>query len=267
MLRLRPEDQIEAVELLNPFNPKETAHDKLSVLDVLARDQKGRYYNVEMQMVPWVSLPQRFLYYWSCTYRGQLQEGQDYHKLRPTISICFLDAELFHEVPDYHLVFRLMDPKYGVVFTNDLEIHLLQLPKFDRRAEELTDPLEKWLYFLKYGEELDPENLPGPLRNSLVERATKELSMITQSEVEKQRYESRLKAQRDLKTMQIDFRAEGHAEGRAEGMAEGEVVGRIRAYQELLGETPFTDQELRDRTVEQLTQQAQELAGRLRARR
>ena len=91
--------------------------------------------------------------------------------------------------------------------------------------------------------------------------------MITQSEVEKQRYESRLKAQRDLKTMQIDFRAEGHAEGRAEGMAEGEVVGRIRAYQELLGETPFTDQELRDRTVEQLTQQAQELAGRLRARR
>ena len=83
--------------------------------------------------------------------------------------------------------------------------------------------------------------------------------MITQSEVEKQRYESRLKAQRDLKAMQIDFRAEGRAEG--------EVIGRIRAYQELLGETPSTDQELLGRTVDQLTQQARDLAGRLRARK
>jgi PD-(D/E)XK nuclease family transposase len=37
-----PGGQIRDVELLNPFNPKETLDDKLSILDIKARDQAGR---------------------------------------------------------------------------------------------------------------------------------------------------------------------------------------------------------------------------------
>ena len=43
--------EIRAVELLNPFNLQEALDDKLSILDIKARDQSGRQFNVEMQML------------------------------------------------------------------------------------------------------------------------------------------------------------------------------------------------------------------------
>ena len=42
---------IASIELLNPFNEKEALDDKLSILDIKARDQSGRQFNVEMQML------------------------------------------------------------------------------------------------------------------------------------------------------------------------------------------------------------------------
>src|SRR5437016_9341427 len=46
-----PGHHIQDIELLNPFNPKEAFDDKLSILDLKARDQSGRQFNVEMQML------------------------------------------------------------------------------------------------------------------------------------------------------------------------------------------------------------------------
>ena len=47
----KPGHQLQEIELLNPFNLKETADDKLSIVDIKARDQAGRLFNVEMQML------------------------------------------------------------------------------------------------------------------------------------------------------------------------------------------------------------------------
>jgi hypothetical protein len=46
-----PGSRTQDIELLNPFNPKEALDDKLSILDIKARDQSGRQFNVEMQML------------------------------------------------------------------------------------------------------------------------------------------------------------------------------------------------------------------------
>src|SRR6266702_5683134 len=97
------------LELLNPFNPKEAFDDKLSILDIKARDQGGRQFNVEMQMLAFRYYEKRILYYCSRLHQQQLHEGEDYLELRPTISISFLDHVLFPHVPDYHLRFRLLE--------------------------------------------------------------------------------------------------------------------------------------------------------------
>jgi predicted transposase/invertase (TIGR01784 family) len=48
------------LDLLNPFNEKETTDDKLSIVDLKARDQEGRHFNVEMQMLSnWVFFESR----------------------------------------------------------------------------------------------------------------------------------------------------------------------------------------------------------------
>ena len=65
VLQLPAGQRIVHLDILNPFNDKEALDDKLSILDIKARDQLGRHYNVEMQMVSSRLYPQRVLYYWA----------------------------------------------------------------------------------------------------------------------------------------------------------------------------------------------------------
>src|SRR5437870_7611233 len=99
VLQPPPQQQISTVEILNPFNDKDALDDKLSILDIKARDQSGRQFNVEMQLLCYGAFRQRALYYWARLHQGQLQEGMDYQTLRPTLAICFVDSPLFPEIP------------------------------------------------------------------------------------------------------------------------------------------------------------------------
>jgi predicted transposase/invertase (TIGR01784 family) len=86
-----PGHHIREIELLNPFNAKEALDDKLSILDIKARDETGRQFNVEMQMLAFPHYPKRILYYACKLHQQQLHEGQDYLELKPTVSISFLN--------------------------------------------------------------------------------------------------------------------------------------------------------------------------------
>lgn len=230
-----PGRHIQEIELLNPFNPKEAFHDKLSILDIKARDQSGRHLNVEMQLLPYRSYEKRVLYYWSRLYHQQLQQGEDYYALNPTISISFLDHVLIEGTSDHHLRFRLLEETRHLPLTEDLDFHFLQLPNFTKSAAELTSGLDIWLYFLQNAEKMDTEQLPQALQKPLVVRALEELKMLTQDELERERYESRRKAQLDYNT--------GLKSARMEGRLEGEKIGRIHAFEGLLGRalTPFEE--------------------------
>src|SRR5437868_4283034 len=63
VLKPAPGHRIQSIELLNPFNPKEALDDKLSILDIKARDQSGRQFNIEMQMLAYRYYERRILYY------------------------------------------------------------------------------------------------------------------------------------------------------------------------------------------------------------
>ena len=69
----------------------------------------GRQFNVEMQMLTFRYYEKRILYYWAKLHQQQLQEGQDYLELNPTISISFLDHVLFPDAADYFWRFRLLN--------------------------------------------------------------------------------------------------------------------------------------------------------------
>jgi predicted transposase/invertase (TIGR01784 family) len=61
VLDLPPGHHIRELELLNPFIPKETLEDKLSILDIRAHDQSGRQFNIEMQMLARADYAKRIL--------------------------------------------------------------------------------------------------------------------------------------------------------------------------------------------------------------
>ncbi len=251
-----PGHRIQDLELLDPFNPKETADDKLSVLDIKARDQSGRLFNVEMQLLAIQSFPQRILYYGTRLHQQQLHEGHDYGELKPTISISFLNYTLFPDAPaDYHLRFRLLEERKHFPLTDNLEFHLLELTKFTKTTDELTSDLDIWLYFLRHAATMDTDALPAALQqHPLVPRAVKELTMITQSDIERERYEARRKAQLDYNT--------GLKEARQEEKKIGKI-DMIHAFERLLRLPQTPTEQLTSLTFDELARLAADLEARL----
>lgn len=254
-----PGHEILDIELLNPFNPKETLDDKLSVLDIKARDQSGRQFNVEMQMLSVPDYEKRILYYACKLHQQPLHEGEDYVELKPTISISFLDHVRFPQVPDFHLCFQLREKSHDFRLTEDLEFHILELPKFKKSLAELTSGLDVWLYFLRNAAMMDMDALPAEMREPLVVRALEELKMLTQTDLERERYESRRKAQMDERNRLRGARLEGREEGRIEG--------EIRLCQRLLNQPETPTEELAALSIEELTRLAADLEDRVRQRK
>jgi predicted transposase/invertase (TIGR01784 family) len=251
---------IASLDLMNPFNDKEALDDKLSILDIKARDESGRQFNVEMQMFAYGAFRERALYYWSRLHQGQLQEGMGYQVLRPTIAICFVDTPLFSEFTDYHLVFELRERHHQALFTDQLAVHILELSKFNKAVEQLTTPLDRWLFFLRHAQDLDSDALPESLDVADVRWALGDLIMITQSERDHERYESRLKMQRDVYTALVEAREEGRQEGRAEGQ-----IARIQSFQRLLRQDITTLEELHALSFADLESLAARLEAKLNA--
>jgi len=84
-----------------------------------------------------------------------------------------VDQMLFPQVDDYHLAFGLYDRKHGLCFTDRIQSHLLELPKFEQRLEELHDSKEKWLYFFRHTETMDADALPEAFQEPVYRRAAK----------------------------------------------------------------------------------------------
>jgi predicted transposase/invertase (TIGR01784 family) len=219
-------ETVEGVEILNPFNAKETEEDKLSILDIKAQLKDQRLVNIEMQMVVSGIYPNRALYYWSRIHSQQLQEGEDYNQLKPTISIHILGDFLFRDLPEYHLQFALREAKHReLLLTNHLQMHIIELPKFTLSAEQLDNEFQKWCYFLIHGEELEPKALPKNLKNPSIEKAVEVLEIMTHNDLERERYEARLKAQRDESSLKTSSFQEGKIEGERIGIQKGEQIG------------------------------------------
>lgn len=223
-----PGKQIVEIKLLNPFNSKDHVDDKLSIVDVKACDNQGRFFDIEMQMCGEETFPNRILYYWARMHQEQLLAGNDYNLLRPTISIAFVNSILFPEINDYSLQYSLYNLKNRHVLCSDILVVILELPKFKLGPEEIANQLDTWLYFLRNADTIDSEKLPKALNQAVIRQAFEELIVLSHDEMERQRYEAAWRLQLDentrianAKKREAKGREEGREEGRQEGLKEG----------------------------------------------
>ena len=224
-------EQVADAELLNPFNAKDFASDKETILDVKARLSDGRLVNVEMQMWADKFYSSRILHYWSEVHSGQLKEGDDYQVLRPTIGIHFVNGVLFPETDRFHLTFRPQCMEIpGLPLNDQMVIHLFQLPKFNPDGGKVRTAIERWCYFLRHGADLDRAVLPASLKTQSIENALEVLEVISLDEKDRMLYLARVRAQRDI----ASSRAEAEQLGEERGALAGRGVGRIQGLSESL---------------------------------
>jgi predicted transposase/invertase (TIGR01784 family) len=189
-------------------------------------------------------------------HQQQLHEGQDYLELRPTVSISFLNHVMFPQVPDYHLRFRLLEQAHHFPLTDGMEFHIIELPKFTKSATQLETTLDVWLYFLRHAATMNTDALPVALQQQpLVLQAVEELQMVTQTDEERERYESRRKAHLDYNT--------GMKLARMEGRVEGEKVGLIHSFEQLLNLPETPADQLMSLSIDDLSRLAADLHARV----
>jgi len=179
---------VSTVEILDPYNAREFLGDKLSIVDVKARDAQGRFYQVEIQLLLHADLPARILYTWADLYSQQLQSGADYGTLRPTYAIWLLGETLLPDDPAYAHRYRLRDER-GRSFLDHGGISLFELGKF--AATEVATEEQRWLRFFKEGERLDADQLPGWMQTIEMRQAMSTLKAFSEKERAYDAYQAR----------------------------------------------------------------------------
>jgi len=190
---------IRQVEILNPFNEREFLDDKLSVVDVKARDDQGRLYQAEIQLLNHPYLPERIFYTWADLYSAQLGSGQDYGELHPTYAIWLLAEDLLRDDPAYTHVYRLRDDR-GHCFLDPGGIWLLELSKF--AAEPVETEQQRWLKFFKDGERLDETHLPAWMQTDEMRQAMSTLKAFSEKERAYHAYQARQNYLREQRSIQ-----------------------------------------------------------------
>ena len=95
ILKLEGESRIQAVDIINPYLLPRVAGEKASIIDVRAKDKKGRQFVVEMQVADVDGFDKRVQYYTCRDYSMQIERGEQYPLLKPTYFIGILDFNFF----------------------------------------------------------------------------------------------------------------------------------------------------------------------------
>lgn len=154
VLKLEGNQKIDWVEILNPYQVPLVLGAESTVLGVKAKDVSGNEYIVEMQVTDRIGFAQRVAYYSAKSYSAQLNIGEEYFKPKPTIFIGILGFE-FLENPNYlsrHLILDIETHEHKL---KDLDFNFIELPKFNKKENELTTLIDKWVYFIKNANSLE----------------------------------------------------------------------------------------------------------------
>ncbi|MBK1725268.1 Rpn family recombination-promoting nuclease/putative transposase [Thiocystis violacea] len=207
------------VEILNPYNDKEFLDDKLSIVDVKARDARDCLHQIEIQLLVNRDLLARILYTWTDLYHSQLHSGDDYRILKPTYAIWLLGEDLLRDRPGYAHDFRLRDTHARPLLDHG-GIWLLELNKF--HTEQVHTEQERWLKFFKDGEALDSRALPSWMQTPEMTQAMNTLKTFSEKERAYHTYQARqnyLREQRGIQRHLDELQAEAEQERAAKEQA------------------------------------------------
>ncbi len=193
------------------------------MLDILARDGQGHFYNVEMQVRRRPDWSARSVYYMAKALADQLKSGGAYSALQPVIGIHLLDFELFNDdqQADQALwCFELRDRTQPTVCVGrEIQLNIIELPKADRLGVGATD-LAAWVAYFKHWQE---ETAMNQIMHPPVQQALAHLKALSGDEDARRLAFVRERALRDEISELQGARREGWEEGMEKGIEKGEV--------------------------------------------
>ena len=150
------EPDIIELEVLNPQIDPEELTGKYIVLDLQAKDETGRRYNVEMQVRRYNAWSARSAFYLARMLSQQLNPGEDYATLKSAIGIHLLDFDLFQAPEQQNQAFWCFEMRDrtqpAVRLGNELQLNLIELRKADKLGFS-SEALHAWVTFFEHWQE------------------------------------------------------------------------------------------------------------------
>ena len=235
VMKLKGKDAIEDVEILNPYQLPIIKNLKASIIDVKARDKKGKIYIIEMQVAEPEGLDKRLLYYASKEYSQQIERGEFYTKLKPVIFIGIFDFK-FTEGNKYLSHHAVCDVENGERTIKDMDFYFIELPKFNTPLDDLKEITDKWIFFIKEVENLSvvPENVDDEGLKAAYQDANKH----AWEKEELEAYDYAAMREQDERGKLAHAEKKGKIDVAKEMKVEGEPIEKIKKY------TGLTDEEI-----------------------
>lgn len=190
--------------------------EKLGIVDLKATLDNGTICDIEIQLADNKDTAERFLFYWSRIYSGQLIKGDDYGKLNKVIGIIILDYELekTREIQNLSTKWKIREVSTGkqIELTDVFELYIIEIPKAKRILnKEPKNELAQWVMFINDPNESEVSKIMK--YNKEIEEAMNELEKISKDKELRRVAELREKAIRDEKNGLRHAKEEGIKEG------------------------------------------------------
>jgi predicted transposase/invertase (TIGR01784 family) len=208
------------------YNPTEYAggdkdHKKVC-FDLLCTGDQGEQFIVEMQRAAHDNFEDRCIFYLSRLIHQQklMGRGNWRVKLKEVFLIAILDFNMKNCLSDHYLQsISLVNTGTGEIFHNGLGFKFLELPKFNKKEDELGNELDKWVYMLKHMHSLD--QIPKYLDKRIFQKIFNIAEMGRLSPEQQFLYESYLQRKADYESVLEYAKDRAEEKGLEQGLEQG----------------------------------------------
>lgn len=228
LLPLRDGGEIASIEYLPTEMVPDSPLKKDTIVDVRCKDQYGRTFIVEMQMIWTQAFQQRVLFNASKAYTRQLDKGGGYTDLQPVFSLNLVNDVFRHDTEDCYHDYGIVDMKYKNQTIEGIHLIFIELPKF--RPQSFSDKKMAVLW-LRYLTEINEHTRKAPqelLDNPETNKALGIVEESAYSEAQMSTYDhfwDMVSVERTLVDAAKRNLESGRQEGREEGRKEGYEAG------------------------------------------
>ena len=210
---LAGEEHIVNLSFLDKEQPALYEDDRSLIYDIYCETDEGKKIIVEMQNKSQPYFKNRSIYYVSEAIARQGERGSGWNY---SIDAVYLVAFLNFCPMDFKEKFRtdvvLKDKETNDDFSDKIRMTYMQLPLFNKEADECENEFERWIFVLKNMETLT--RLPWAAQNAVFKKLEDIADVAALSRQERMKYDEGLRKYRDTISVLQGAREDGFAEGR-----------------------------------------------------
>ena len=236
LLPIKEGEEILSVEYLPSEMVPENPLRKNSIVDVRCRDQQGRQYIVEMQMIWSPEFMQRVLFNSAKAYVRQLKGGEQYELLEPVYSLNLVNEVFEPELKEYYHYYQLVHVLHTERVIDGLHLVFVELPKFTPHTFTEKRMQALWLRFLT---EIQTNTRQAPQDLLADPQIRKALSIVEESAYTDEQllgYDKFWDVISVEKTLFYSANRRGMKQGLAQGLAQGIAQGLAQGREQGLAQ-------------------------------